>query len=620
MELRPGYKLTEVGVVPEDWEVKPLGELASVTAGGTPSRANPKYWNGDIPWITTSEVDFHTIYHAEQLITKEGLNNSAARLLRSGTLLMALYGQGKTRGKVGILGIEAATNQACAAISLKQGVSQKFIFHFLASRYEAIRNLSNTGNQENLNSSLVRSISVSLPPESEQRAIAAALSDVDALLEGLTRLIAKKRDLKQAAMQQLLTGRTRLPGFHAEWEVKRLGDVGSFLKGSGVKKDQARSGDLPCIRYGEIYTHHNNYIRSFNSWISPSVAATATPLKQGDLLFAGSGETKEEIGKCVAFVNDCEAFAGGDIIILRLEEAHPTFMGYYCDTAPINAQKAAKGQGDAVVHISAAALSSITVQLPSLSEQAAIAMVLSDLDAELLSLEVRREKTRALKQAVTQELLTGRKRLVVPTVTESATDSARTDGRRANIHFMRSVLAAEIIDRLHDEPTFGHVKFEKLIFLVEHLCDVDTGSTYHRDAAGPYDNRTIRSIDSQLRKQKWFDAQKIEGRYRYQPMANRGRHKEYFARYFGGIGAAFDTVINTFRDFKTDRCEIVATLFAAWSDLLQQKAPISDDAIVNEVLNNWHESKKRIPENRWRKELSWMRDHGFVPRKATGAV
>jgi type I restriction enzyme S subunit len=123
-----------------------------------------------------------------------------------------------------------------------------------------------------------------------------------------------------------------------------------------------------------------------------------------------------------------------------------------------------------------------------------------------------------------------------------------------------------------------------------------------------------------LRKQKWFDAQKIEDRYRYEPMANRGNHKEYFARYFGGIGTAFDSVIETFRTFTTERCEIVATLFAAWSDLLQQNRPASDDAIVNEVLNNWHESKKRIPDERWRKALSWMRDHAFVPHTATGAV
>lgn len=118
------------------------------------------------------------------------------------------------------------------------------------------------------------------------------LLDVESLISGLNQLVAKKRDIKQAAMQQLLTGQTRLPGFSEAWEMKRLGTFGYFLKGSGVRKDEALSGDLPCIRYGEIYTRHSDYIKAFHSWISRDVAATATLLRQGDLLFAGSGETK----------------------------------------------------------------------------------------------------------------------------------------------------------------------------------------------------------------------------------------------------------------------------------------------------------------------------------------
>ncbi|MBD2080611.1 restriction endonuclease subunit S [Leptolyngbya sp. FACHB-17] len=155
------------------------------------------------------------------------------------------------------------------------------------------------GGKQNLNTSNLKNYRVELPPLSEQRSISTALSDIDALLSELDNLIAKKRDLKQAAMQQLLTGKTRLPRFDGEWEVKQLGDLGHFLKGSGVRKDEAHSGDLPCIRYGEIYTHHHNCIKSFNSWISSEIAKTATLIKQGDILFAGSGETKEEIGKCV---------------------------------------------------------------------------------------------------------------------------------------------------------------------------------------------------------------------------------------------------------------------------------------------------------------------------------
>jgi type I restriction enzyme S subunit len=195
------------------------------------------------------------------------------------------------------------------------------------------------------------------------------------------------------------------------------------LKGSGIKKDEAASGDIPCVRYGEIYTRHHDIVRGFSSRISPSVAAQATRLKKGDLLFAGSGETKEEIGKAVAFVDDCEAYAGGDIVILRPDAGDPVFLGYYLNTPPIQAQKSSRGQGDAVVHIGAAALAAIEVTMPAtLPEQTAIAAVLSDMDAELATLEQRRDKTRALKQGMMQELLTGRTRLLTSEAGGQSTD------------------------------------------------------------------------------------------------------------------------------------------------------------------------------------------------------
>ena len=251
-----------------------------------------------------------------------------------------------------------------------------------------------------------------LPPQLEQRAIATALSDVDALITALDRLIAKKRAIKTAAMQQLLTGKTRLPGFTGEWETKRLGELGSFLKGSNVNREEALSGSIPCVRYGELYTAHNDVVREFCSWISPAIAEKATKLKKGDVLFAGSGETKEEIGKSAAFVGDFEAYAGGDIVILRpVKDTDPRFLGYAFNAPEISQQKSARGQGDAGVHISATALSDIEIKLPSTDEQTAIAQVLSDMDAEIAALEARRDKTRVIKQGMMQQLLTGKTRL-----------------------------------------------------------------------------------------------------------------------------------------------------------------------------------------------------------------
>jgi len=263
----------------------------------------------------------------------------------------------------------------------------------------------------NLNQATLAGLAIQAPPRDEQAAISTAIADADSSLTKLDQLIAKKRDLKQAAMQQLLTGRLRLQGFTGRWDVRSLASFGSLLKGRGVTRDQANSGPIACVRYGEIYTTHHDIVRVITSWISPAVAATATRLKRGDILFAGSGETKEEIGKCVAFIDDFDAYAGGDIVILRPRGVDSHFLGYALNTPEVNRQKANFGQGDAVVHISAAALGAVTVRMPPLDEQVAIGTVLADMDAELAALEARRNKTHQLKQGMMQALLTGRFRL-----------------------------------------------------------------------------------------------------------------------------------------------------------------------------------------------------------------
>lgn len=409
MELKPGYKMTEVGVIPEDWKDAPLGGLAEIRMC---KRIFSEQTNssGDIPFFKIGTFgrapdafisgDLYREYKRKYSFPKKG----DVLLSAAGTLGRTVVYDG---------GDAYFQDSNIVWLDIDHG---KITNEYLYQCYQTIRWASPEGSTiSRLYNGIIRKTKIPLPPtETEQTAIATALSDVDELLATLDQVIAKKRDLKQAAMQQLLTGETRLPGFSGNWEVKQLGDIGQFLKGRGVKKDEAQSGTIPCIRYGEIYTHHNDYIKSFNSWISPKVAATATRLKQGDLLFAGSGETKEEIGKCVAFIDDCEAYAGGDTVILRAAGINPMFMGYYCNTAPIAAQKASKGQGDAVVHISAATLSSIVLALPSLPEQNAIATALSSMDSELSVLVSSRDKTRNIKQAMMQELLTGKTRLVEP--------------------------------------------------------------------------------------------------------------------------------------------------------------------------------------------------------------
>lgn len=175
-------KETEIGPIPESWELNSIVEHFLVVSGGTPSRGNLAYWSGGtIPWVKTTEVNYSVITETGEHVTQAGLDGSAAKMLPPGTLLMAMYGQGVTRGKVGILGIEASCNQACAAMTPTDDVvAPRFLYQYLTSRYEAIRSLAHGGQQQNLNLDIVRKIDIPVPPTiDEQQEIVDVLDALD---------------------------------------------------------------------------------------------------------------------------------------------------------------------------------------------------------------------------------------------------------------------------------------------------------------------------------------------------------------------------------------------------------------------------------------------------------
>lgn len=202
-ETLPRLRFPEFHSAPE-WESGSLGSIFDTTSGGTPSRSEKAYWDGEIPWITTSLVNFQVITKAEEFITDDGLENSSAKLFPVGTVLIAMYGQGKTRGQVALLGVEAATNQACAAILPKKGIDPYFVFLNLAGRYEELRKLSNSGGQENLSQGLIREIPFSYPAdETEQNRIATCLSSLDELIVAQSDRLSALQTHKQGLLQQL---------------------------------------------------------------------------------------------------------------------------------------------------------------------------------------------------------------------------------------------------------------------------------------------------------------------------------------------------------------------------------------------------------------------------------
>ena len=416
MEVKPGYRESEVGVIPEDWGVVLLGELLATTpdyginAPAIPfDSRHPTYLR-----ITDISDDGRFVHESKTsvdhpLATHYLVHDGDIVFARTGASVGKSYRYDHRDGELVFAGFLIRVRPDTRVLN------PSYLKHYAQSsafqEWVAV-NSTRTG-QPGINGREYASLPVPLPPtKAEQQAISEALSDADALIESVEQLIAKKRHLKHGAMQILLTGKKRLPGFSEEWEAKRLGEIGWFAKGKGIKKDEVRTDGVPCIRYGEIYTCHRDYIREFRSFISRSITEQSQRLHAGDLLFAGSGETAEEIGKCVAFLGEEEAYAGGDIVILSPLGQNSLFLGYLMNHASVCSQKARLGQGDAVVHISAGNLAKLKVRLPKLAEQTAIATILFDMDAEIVAQEAKLAKARLIKQGMMQELLTGKTRLI----------------------------------------------------------------------------------------------------------------------------------------------------------------------------------------------------------------
>jgi type I restriction enzyme S subunit len=392
MEVKRGYKQTEVGVIPGDWAVKSLIQIGEPVRGGSPRPAgDPRFFNGShIPWLTVAAL---TNIPSSQLVvtetatclTQEGSLHS--RTLRPGTLIIA--NSGATLGVAKILGMKCCANDGIAALlNISRDVSAEYIARFINTKTTYLRDVVATGNgQPNLNTGLIGRFKLPLPPtKAEQETIAEALSDADALIESLEQLIAKKRGLKQGATQELLTGKRRLPGFSGEWTTKRVGEMLTICHGKNQREVEAPDGLYPILATGGEIGRANRFL-----YDKPSV------------LIGRKGTIDQPRYMDTPFWTVDTLFYS-----VVHEPNHAKFMFYRFGLIDWKQHNEASG----VPSLNARTIEAIDITSPGPDEQVAIATTLSDMDAEIAALEAKLAKARQLKQGMMQELLTGRIRLV----------------------------------------------------------------------------------------------------------------------------------------------------------------------------------------------------------------
>ena len=416
-------------MIPEDWEVKRIGDISTAVRGASPRPAgDPRYFNGSfIPWLTVAaltNIPSSQVHVRETVgyLTEEGAQYS--RILEKGTLIIA--NSGATLGVAKILSIRCCANDGVAALLNQRDCDNLFLVYYLNSQTKRLREVVATGlGQPNLNTGLIESLPVPIPPLPEQCAIAEVLSDVDALIAALDHLIAKKRAIKQGAMQQLLTGRTRLPGFGKssaaykqtelgmipkDWEVKRISAAAEIFGGGtpSTAVTEYWDGQIPWVSAGDVSRSEGRYIHSTAESISDLglASCSARIMPAGTTVIIARGATvgrMAQLGSAMAFNQTCYGLlpAGG---------TDQNYL-YYAMLFSVNSIRTLT-YGTVFGTITTNSFEQWQIPLPPLPEQRAIATVLSDIDAEVTALEARREKTRALKQGMMQELLTGRTRLV----------------------------------------------------------------------------------------------------------------------------------------------------------------------------------------------------------------
>ena len=405
----PGYKQTEVGVTPESWDVKSLADLGHFKNGI--NKAKEEFGHG-FPFVNLMDVFG---------VPKLAATTADLGLLESSAAERKLYEL--KRGDV--LFVRSSVKPAGVGLTtlipedLPDTVFSGFLIRFRDDGFldhsfkehcfwsdgfrAKLLASSTVSANTNINQDALKRLQIAIPSSlSEQHAIGTALSDVDALLAGLDRLIAKKRDLKQAAMQQLLTGQTRLPGFQGEGEVRRMGEICEI----GMGRTPSR---LNSAFWGRGYVWlsiadlRSKVVANSKEQVTELAASTMATIPKGTLLMS----FKLSIGRlCFA---GCDLFTNEAICSFNQLQADADYIYYSLGQTDFSqyGKQAVKGYT-----LNKESLKLVEVCLPSRIEQTAIAAVLSDIDAELTALEARRDKTRALKQAMMQELLTGRIRLV----------------------------------------------------------------------------------------------------------------------------------------------------------------------------------------------------------------
>ena len=361
-------------------EWKSIGEISSnVFAGGTPSTKHEEYYDGDIPWIRSGEIDFNVITKAERNITTAGYKNSSAKLIRKGSVVMAMTGA--TVAKSAIVDFETTANQSvCAIETVESIVNYKFVFYSLAKDYFKIRS-SAQGALTSLNLAMIKQLQIPIPSLSEQSRIVSILDTFTSSISNLKQQIEERRKQYEYERDLLLD----LEG-KDEKDIHSWGESCEIKKGNGVQKADFVEEGIGCIHYGQIYTYYGAYTYTTNKFVAKETFEKAKKASKGDIIMTDTSENVEDICKSVAYLGEDDIAVSNHALILKHHQ-NPLFLSFSTQTNSFLTQKRKVVVGAKVSCIKPEHFAQIKIYLPSLEEQSRIVSILDTFEQSISNLE-----------------------------------------------------------------------------------------------------------------------------------------------------------------------------------------------------------------------------------------
>lgn len=503
--------------------------------------------------------------------------------------------------------------------NIQDKTDQKFVFYLALTdliRGTAEKSMQGASGRQRAIKETVENLYLKLPPLPIQKRIADILSAYDNLIENNLQRIRHLEAMAKCEYKMLMN--------ESEVEEKSINEIAeTFGGGTPSTKDESlwENGEIEWYSPTDITkTKSLVILKSEKKINSKGLQQSSAKLFPPYTLMMTSRAT-------IGFISITDKFActnQGFINIIPKDEIHRFIILF--NLKERRDELIGLSSGSTFLEIPKSVFRNLTIEIPKSKSKVAEFHTSIQTKVELL-ITITKQNThlRQIRDTLLPKLMSGQidvsqtirqaKVVEMPLPKnkgEKKKDS--TDKPKAGAkYYYRTVLASYIVNKLWQENTFGHVKLMKLMYLCEHLAEIETVSNYHRDAAGPYDPQMMRSVDKQMKEKKWFEMYKHEGKYpKYRPLQNYAEHQAEFLKYFVDKQVGIDSLIERFRKESTEKAEMVATIYEAWRGLKDNPENVTVENILDEVLNKWHDSKQRIPSERWIKCYEWMQEKGWV--------